>query len=375
MAQKLVYFKSEDDYLSGKPERGTCLSLEGATIIVGKKDPSSAEYDRFTVNVLNVPSSKGVTSFEYICTSTLEQQQWVMGIRGVITRSSIPHKPTPSIKLQSRVPSRRQPKPPGNTTRKSSVHIQRRQTTAGGPPAAARKAVPQTTSSVHSSRTRSTISGNSGGNDSRPLISTRLSSKRGGDPSSKADEKKPWLLKGVSRVEAEQVLQESETNAFLVRESGKTKGAYALSVQFNGDVQHHLVSPPKEHSHVFSINGHATSCRSLAEMVDFLRITHGPPINWKTPLPRAHITNEGSKVGISSDVDGGEEATADEIPQKEVAVALGSYTPPSGKTGKLHLNAGDQMIVHLKDEGGQSVCVCARETACVRACLMVCNCF
>ena len=377
--------------MSGKSCKGSC-DLEGATVVEGKRDAKSGEC-RFNVNVAQ-PTSK---VFEFIAASVEEQQQWVVKIRAV-TSVKLPLKARPSLKLQSRAQSTKSkshaepPHPPPPTgvygsrsnratskSSSSSISPSRRQTTAVAPQFAAKSAVRDAPSSVRSS----TISQRhtSRGAASAAVGAAAVGAAAVGAARGGVYDEKPWLLEGVSRVEAEAVL--SSTTAFLVRKSGKTKGAYALSLHWNGDVRHHLLSLSKDPNHFFCINNHVTACTTLTEMIDFLRKPHGPPINWKTPLPRLHITVSGSKFvtsGRSDSSDGcdvtdaspaagygsahpacsaGSESIANTTAHSnaskaatEVAVSLGSYEPPDGSSGKLALKHGDRMTVHLKDPGG-----------------------
>lgn len=379
--QKLNVFRSEDDFLSGKSCKGSC-DLEGATVVEGKRDAKSEEC-RFNVNVAQ-PTSK---VFEFIAASVEEQQRWVVKIRAV-TSVKLPLKARPSLKLQSRAQSTKSkshaeplnPPPPtgvygsrsnratSKSSSSSSISPSRRQATAVAPQFATKSAVRDAPSSVRRSTTSQRHT--SRGAASAAVGAAAVGAARGG-----ASDEKPWLLEGVSRVEAEAVL--SSTTAFLVRKSGKTKGAYALSLHWNGDVRHHLLSLSKDPNHFFCINNHVTACTTLAGMIDFLRKPHGPPINWKTPLPRLHITVSGSKFVTSGRCDSSDASpaagygsahparsagsesiattTAHSNASKaatEVAVSLGSYEPPDGSSGKLALKHGDRMTVHLKDPGG-----------------------
>eukprot|EP00039_Didymoeca_costata_P007366 m.98998 g.98998 ORF g.98998 m.98998 type:complete len:793 (+) comp13657_c0_seq3:25-2403(+) len=370
---KMEYFGSSNERVSGRARKGY-IPLDDVKLEKGKDDPKKSAYHFKIV--------RKTRTFELVASQKSERDEWMTAIQEVIdgATAAVTKKPERRDTRAALGPPPTRPsayKPPEKGSRPLP-------TTPDDPPRNSQPPPPEPTRPPPVAESPPTSRG--GGNETRPRNVQKFTETPQKDF--------PWKFPPIERSKAEELLRKQNgapDGLFLIRKSTKQRGAYAVSLLTKGRCVHHLIKPS---SKGFVINDKvATGYHDLEDLVEFLRRTHGSPLNWKVPLTAHidHVTKEmvgggamksqGSvtrkPVGfsqhghpqVSRERSKSTMSTASQSPRSqgqsqeqpdyesesddegEWFMAMEDFVPSTG-SDKLALKEGDIINVQIQDQGG-----------------------
>lgn len=402
------YFASVKECVSGKPRKGQ-IPLEGAKVKSGKQD---AKKHAFHFRVIG----KNRT-FELVATSKSEQEEWMQCIRHVAAPTGTappacngpsdadappPLPPARHVTMNQQLgkaPRRPAPElPPGTMSEDDDEPMQadsappelpfrpaELRSEAGRPPDRPSVAKPGPTSDPAVQQLSSTPD-RAPSQGHKKKLQRKLSAMTAPPRPQPRQPEHSWEHGKITRGDAEVLLQADSAapnGTFLVRQSAKQQGGFAISLLSGSRCIHHLLVPSRRDNR-FKLNDKPTGCQTIAEVVELLRTAHAPPLAWKTPLTQ-HIDRDTAKLAGSPVAGRHIENPSQPSPEPPVVstapksaatpsvappaavdyaedsdsdiednwyMAVEAYSAPPDSADKIGLTEGCVVNVLIEDEGG-----------------------